>query len=261
MSQAAIKVLDLVAAVARHTSGGIASGEAAALTGLDKTTTSRLLNMLTSRAWLVRDPATRRYYPGPALIEVAYATGYGERVAQGVDELLRSLQENTGETVALYRLAGRVRLCIAGYESKQEVRSTLQTGETRPLSLGAASRAMLAFCAEDLQQQIIDAQPDDAARQLLGEHLRSAVRDGYLSTGSPDGSGSGSVAVPLFDHDRIYGAVGVSGPASRFTEQRRRACLPGLFAVARQASEELTGARSARYSAWDYLPTAASDDG
>jgi len=258
MSQAAIKALDLVDVVAHASSGGIGSTEAAVRCGLDKTTTSRLLNMLADRRWIIRDPASRKYFPGPVLIEAAYATGYSERPPVIVDGLLRSLQANTGETVALYQLAGRVRLCTAGFESRHEVRSTLQTGETRPLDLGAASRTILAFCDAELREQIFAEQTDAAYRRLLVEQVRTAADNGYLSTGSRQGGGSGAVAVPLFNRERTYGAIGVSGPASRFTAERRRACLPELFAAARQISEQLGGAPSTRYAEWERDLTAVS---
>jgi DNA-binding IclR family transcriptional regulator len=251
VSQSAIKALDLVAVVAHSSGDGIGSTAAAARAGLDKTTASRLLGMLEERRWLVRDPATRRYFPGPVLIEASYATGFTERPPAGVDELLLPLQEASGETVALYQLAGRVRLCTAGFESRHEIRSTLQTGETRPLDLGAASRTILAFCDESLRQQVFAAHTDEAYLATLVEQVGSAARHGYLSTGSPTGDGSGAVAVPLFNRDRIYGAIGISGPAGRFTAARREAILPRLFEVARTVSAQLGGSPSARYGEWE----------
>ncbi|MGH3756885.1 IclR family transcriptional regulator [Actinophytocola sp.] len=240
MSQAAVKALDLMDVVARAGAPGLSSTEAAAAAELDKTTASRLLAMLTQRGWLVRDPASRRYFPGRVLIEVAHATGFAERVPSTVHDVLRALQEQSGETVALHQLAGRVRLCVAGFESREEVRSALQAGETRPLDRGASSRVILAFCPERLRAQVMAEQADDAARTLLAEQLRWIVEHGYLSIESADVGGSGAIAVPLFHGPDIYGAIAIAGPASRFVRERRQAMVPALFRAGRDVSESLS---------------------
>jgi DNA-binding IclR family transcriptional regulator len=205
--------------------------------------------MLTDHGWLVRDPQSRRYLPGRALIEVAHAAGVAERLPPDVDNLLRELRDRSGETVALHQLVGRLRLCIAGIESEEEVRSVLQAGETRPLDRGASSRVILAFCPGWLQRQILDDQSDDVARATLIEQLAFVAEHGFLSIESNQPGGSAAVAVPLFTHDGVYGAIAIAGPASRFVGPLRDTYVPDLFRVARQASRYLGGPAD-RFERW-----------
>jgi DNA-binding IclR family transcriptional regulator len=248
MSQAATKALDLVEVVARAAARGITSTEVTVAAGLDKTTVSRLLRMLTDSEWLVRDPVSRRYFPGRVLIEIAHATGFSQRTRVVVNEVLQPLADASGETVALHQLAGQVRLCIAGIESAHEVRSVLHVDETRPLDRGASSRLILAFCDPAIRDSVLDEQARQE-RELLTEQLAFVEAHGYLDVESDASSGSGAIAVPVFDGDAIFGSLAVAGPAYRFTAGHRLQLLPAMFAAAERVSQTIA-APSERYSAW-----------
>jgi DNA-binding IclR family transcriptional regulator len=242
VSQSAAKVLQLAEVVARSGSDGLSSTQAALACGLDKTTVSRLLRMLTERGWLTRDAATRRYSSGPVLSELADATRASRHGRAVIESMLRGLRDSTNESVALYEQVGHSRVCTVAFESPEELRSAVHPGELRALDRGASGRVILAFCPQPLQDEIVRAQPDRAAQRALSDQLAAARADGHLSIDPGDPGGSAAIAVPVFGAQGIHGSLAISGPVTRFPRQTRGAWLPAMYAVATRLTESLGGA-------------------
>lgn len=238
MSQAALKALSLIEAAARSAHGGLGAMDAAEVAGLDKSTASRLLKTLTDAGWLMRDPVTRRYFPGRVLVGVAHATGFSPRVRAVLDELIAPLRDRVGETVSLHQRSGADRICVAGFESREEIRTGFALGEARPLTRGASGKTILAFCGEPWP-----------AEKEVAEQLRFVERNGYLSTDSDGTKGVGAVSVPVFDAAGVHGALTAAGPGTRFGRRRRATHVRDLFEVARQVTRVLGGAAD-RYDRW-----------
>lgn len=249
MSRAAMKALGLVEVISRTATDGMGAMEAAAAAGLDKTTASRLLRMLTEHGWLMRDPTTRRYFPGRVLVGVAQATGFAQETRTLIEAAIVPLGERVVETVSLHQRTGALRLCVAGSESRQEIRTGLQIGDSKPLPLGATGKVILAFCDPDLQAQVLAEQPDDETRAQVSEQMESVREHGYLSTDSDVTVGVGAVSVPVFTAMGVYGALTVAGPVSRFVAARRQDCVPHLFETANQIAQ-LLGCPADRYAEW-----------
>jgi DNA-binding IclR family transcriptional regulator len=242
VSQAALKALDLLRAVAGAGAGGLASKDAAGRAGLDKTTASRLLGMLTEQDWLVREPATRLYFAGPRLVEIASVTGLSERIAPEVDELLERLRSATGETVAMHRLIGRLRVCVVVHESHHEVRSTVAMGSSATLDTGASGRAILAFCPDGFAESVTGEPIPVGREDLLDDDLRQLRTHGFMSMEYAEPGGSGVIAAPVFAGNGVFGAVAILGPASRFSEPHRVEAASALVSTCRKISLALGGA-------------------
>jgi IclR family transcriptional regulator, KDG regulon repressor len=252
-----MKALGLVEVISHGSTHGVGAMEAAAAAGLDKTTGSRLLKMLTEEGWLMRDAATRRYFPGPVLVGVARAAGLSERLRSTIDHALERLRDQVGETVALHQRVGSDRVCLTGFESREEIRTGLQVGDPAPLDRGASGKVILAFCEQETRERTL-AGRTGAQRAQLTEQLGWIEDHGYLSTESDNTPGVGAVSVPVFDRSGVYGAVTIAGPASRFDTARRLACLPALVGTVEQVCRALGGPLD-RYARWslDRLPAAA----
>jgi DNA-binding IclR family transcriptional regulator len=232
MSEAARKALRLIEAVARSAGDGLGSTALADAAGVDKTTVSRLMSTLVDEGWVSRDPSSRRYFPGRCLWEIAYATTSSARVLPAIDQVMAALQASTGETIALHRLVGYSRLCIASHESPQEVRASIQPGLTAPLHQGASSYAILAFAGEVMRREVLADLPDEATREALRALLDQVAERGYVYFDTPRQGGS-ALAVPIFAGDHVYGSLTVVGPSSRFTLARAEETIAPLSEAAR----------------------------
>lgn len=247
MSRAALKALDLVEAVAHASDDGLGGMEAAQLAGLDKSTASRLLRALTEAGWLMRDPRSRRYHSGRVLLSIARSAGFTRDVHAVVNAALEALRDQVGETVALHQQRGAFRHCVAGVESRAEVRIGFDATESRPLERGASGKVILAFCADEVRAAVLRGTGTDE----LAAQVASAETNGFLSTVSDNTWGVGAVAVPVFERGALFGSLSIAGPAGRFDDGRRAASLPALFETARQVTQALGGPSDA-YARWSW---------
>jgi IclR family transcriptional regulator, KDG regulon repressor len=119
--------------------------ELAAATGLDKSTASRLLALLCDRGLVARDPATRRYEPGPSLLLLGTRVLDGSMLRATAHSHMQRLRDLSGETVTLQLRVGLQRVCIDGVESLQLVRRVIHIGEANPLYIGVSGKVITAF--------------------------------------------------------------------------------------------------------------------
>ena len=244
-----MKALSLVEVVARNGDEGIGAMEAAAAAGLDKTTASRLLRMMTEHGWLTRDPTTRRYVPGRVLVGLVQATGSSQETRTLIKGVLEHLRDQVVETAALHRRIGTQRICAAGAESREQVRTGLTVGDIKPLGFGATGTMILAFCDEQLREQVLEEQVAEGERERVRTQLTMALQRGHVSTMAAVATGMGVVSVPVFDKIDVYGALTIAGPFFRFDTARWEASVPLMFEAAGQLTHIL-GGPTGRYTDW-----------
>jgi DNA-binding IclR family transcriptional regulator len=239
MSRTAARTLDLLEHLARAPapSGLI---ELADSSGLDKSTAARLLAFLEEREFVTRDPLTRRYAVGSALLALGAAALQRSDLRTGARPYLERLRDATGETVTLHvRVAGDF-VCVDGVESAFPIRRAVPLGETIPLHVGSTGKAILAFLPADeiaRQLEVAAAAGADVPRirselaAVRSERFRAAVGDRVAEVGA--------ISAPLFDAGAPYGAVSISGPAERWDLRRMRDASRLLTAAADEMSTVL----------------------
>ena len=144
VSRTAARTLDLLEHVARAP-GPAGLIELAGDTGIDKSTAARLLAFLAERELVVRDPVTRRYAPGPALLALGAAALQRSDLRAGARPYLERLRAATGETVTLHVRVADAFVCIDGLEGTSPIRRAVPLGESIPLYVGVDGKAILAF--------------------------------------------------------------------------------------------------------------------
>jgi len=239
VSRTAARTLDLLEHVARAPSpAGLI--ELAGDSGIDKSTAARLLAFLAERELVVRDPATRRYAPGPALLALGAAALQRSDLRAGARPYLERLRAATGETVTLHVRVADAFVCIDGLEGTSPIRRAVPLGESIPLHVGSTGKAILAFLPPDEIERLLEAaaaagadvptlRSEIAAVRI--QRFRAAVGDRVPEVGA--------IAAPLFDGATPYGAVSISGPAGRWDLHRMRAAAPVLTATTDEMSAVL----------------------
>ena len=146
MSRTASRTLTLLEHVARAPApAGLI--ELATDSGIDKSTAARLLAFLEERELVVRDPVTRRYAPGPALLALGAAALRRSDLRADARPYLERLRAATGETVTLHVRVRDAFVCIDGLEGPSPIRRAVPLGESIPLYVGSTGKAILAFLA------------------------------------------------------------------------------------------------------------------
>jgi DNA-binding IclR family transcriptional regulator len=242
LSRTAHRTLDLLELVARSESphGLIEIADEA---GLDKSTTARLLGVLETRNLLLRDPATRKYTAGPRLIWLGVLAADRSDLRRAAEPLLSELRDRTGETVSLHIRVGDDRVCVAGAESRHEVRRVLTLGEPVPLWLGPSGRVILAFLPEP-QREAVLARSGAGDLASLRDELAAIRADGFADSDGGRTRGVGALSVPIFGTRGIEASLTTAGPSERWDASTRSAARERVLRCAREISVGLGGSQS-----------------
>jgi DNA-binding IclR family transcriptional regulator len=147
-------------------------------------------------------------------------------VQEVVQPVLRELSAATGESATFYVREGNQRICMARVEGPKSIRHHVRVGASLPLTLGSPGRVLLAFSGE------------------AGEPYESVRRAGYMmSLGERDAEVS-SLSAPVYGMNwTLLGAMCISGPISRLTEQVLLGHKDAILAAASRLSRSMMGAR------------------
>ena len=191
--------------------------------GLDRAVLYRLLETLAEEGFVTRDPESRRYRLGLAMLELGVRAAQGLEVRRLAGPALRALSDDTNETACL---AVRDRDDVVVVEVIEPdgrfVQVNYRVGFRHPLGMAAHGKALLAFL------------PDG---ERLNE-LRPVRQRGVAYTRDEIEPGAAGVAAPVFDHTgRAVAAVGIVAPTARLPEPENVALR--VLRSAREISERL----------------------
>ncbi|HKE81915.1 MAG TPA: IclR family transcriptional regulator [Solirubrobacteraceae bacterium] len=237
MSQTAARTLDLLELIA-GSSRPLKLMELAGATGIDKSTTARLLGFLEERTLIQRQPATKGYGVGPGLLSLSAAAMRTSDLPSLAGPHLQSLRDETGETASLHLRVGRRRVCVAGAESRHELCRVLSLGESLPLCVGPSGKVMLAFLPDSEIRPLITPAAGRNRDALLRE-LESIRARGAMAVIGDRTPGVGALSVPLFRAGTPVASISVAGPADRWDLDAMGRAEPRVRAVAERLSAAL----------------------
>jgi DNA-binding IclR family transcriptional regulator len=196
------------------TPDGSTVAELSAATTLDRAVLYRLLETLSDQGFVVRDPDTRKFRLGVALVELGARAGRSLEVRRLAVPAMRALMEHVHETVCL---AVRDRSDVVVVDRAEPaglfVRVGYHVGFRHPLPVGAHGRALLAFLDPSEQKPYVDRQP------ALGGELEACRRRGFSVSADELERGACGVAAPILDRvGRAIASIGVIAPSPRLSD-------------------------------------------
>lgn len=195
-------------------------GELSDLTGLPKSTTSRLVSALERHGLVQRDGQRPSLHPGPVLLRFAHARRGQDLVALAADALDR-LAASSGETVNLGIATPSGVEQLDQRDSRHYLGSTNWVGRTSPLHASAVGKAFLAFGAVPLPPAPYERLATRTLRDRasLARDLETTRARGYAVAVDELEPGLWAVAAPVFDANRaVAAALAISGPTIRLTD-------------------------------------------
>jgi DNA-binding IclR family transcriptional regulator len=158
---------------------------------------------------------------------------------------LWSLAEASGETAHLTEHRGQVGVITELVESRHVLRMAPRRGQTVPLHAGALARTILAFLPPAEIEQILRqrslarlAPGTPVARSTLRSALAEVRRLGYAVTLEEINAGACGVAAPILGAEGwAVASIGLSGPLSRLTAERRRRLVEPVCRAAQELSQ------------------------
>jgi IclR family acetate operon transcriptional repressor len=238
-----VQSIDRAAAILRvfsKTQPVVGISEMARQTGLSRGTTHRLVSALASQGLLTQVPNSTDYSLGPWLLRLADTANEQLSLETQARPVMAALRDATDETVGLHILDSTPsRRTIGQVESRQALRrSYTDLGVARPPHQGAPSKVLLAHAAAEVRAAVLSALAE--AEPQLSVRLRAELSEvaarGYAVSLEERVKGVVAIAMPVWDHRGLAGALSISVPAVRAGLDE----LVGLVPVLRQATRDLS---------------------
>lgn len=220
-------------------------GEIQRATGIPTSTVQRLVSNMVSQGFLDRNGDQIRI--GARMAFWAATATKDLDVLTVVNPVLKEIRDLTGETACYFRPEQNFRVCVAVAETRHALRREMYVGKVIPLSVGSASRVLLAYA------------PDRASRILAGrlepmtgdsitraDALRAALdrtrSDGYAITTGERETGASGLSAPVFDSAAdVIGALTISGPTFRMPQAQCESWVELLVSHAQRITRTLGG--------------------
>ncbi|MBH3454343.1 helix-turn-helix domain-containing protein [Pseudomonas monteilii] len=184
-------------------------------TGLIKSTIMRLMVSLENHGFITR-MADGRYQLASEVMRLNAVYQETLDLERHVMPRLHHLAEQSGETASFYVRHGAYRMCQYRVNSSHSLRLNLQPGDMRPMDEAAGAQALRA-----------------------PYQIGIALHKPYYSKGATDPHAA-SMALPIYGaQHELMGALVISGPASRLTEQYAESLRQMFFEAARDLMRSL----------------------
>lgn len=196
------RALSIVAAF-ESASEPLTISELSRRTGLYKSTALRLLESLRKFGY-VSQTSNNRYELGPTLLRLGTLYQQNNRLQERLLPIFERIVAAGSESPSFFIRQGTdERLCIFRLDSNHSTLDRVRAGLILPLDRGAAGHVIRAF--------------DDRAKGAKFEKIRA---DGYAVSFGETSPDCAAVAAPIFDESSdLVGALSISGPRSRFTDE------------------------------------------
>ena len=228
-----------------ESNGSVSTTSIASELQIDKGSASLLLQTLASYGFAEKDPQTRKYRLGPAVVQLSRSMLTKMPLRETAKPYLLKLVHETGECAHLGILSqGRV-LYIDQVESPQSLRVNTEVGFTAPLHCTALGKVLMAWNAceppVDLERFTPRTIVDPGMMRLELEKTRSL---GYAMDNEEFTHGVRCIAAPIIDfRGKAIGALGISGPAARITIEHMPEMAKRVTDVAQALSDRMSFAK------------------
>lgn len=211
-----------------ETATELSLGDLAQRTGLDKSAVQRLANTLYIEGMLDKDPATKRFRPSHAWIEMAYAYFWSDPLVRLAMPKLIELSHRLGATVNLAELSGDHILYISRVPGKSSQFSSTIIGRRLPALCTAAGRVILSTRPASVRNALIDSWPvhqftpqTTLDRDAIRHSIDEAELRGYAQTQDQMILNQTGIAAPIKGTDGVaFAAVQCSVSSHLWSKER-----------------------------------------
>jgi DNA-binding IclR family transcriptional regulator len=212
---------------------------------LHKNNVFRLLATLESRGYIEQNRATENYRLGLKSLELGQTFIKQMGLLRQAKPILEKMVKECNETsyVAIFKEGYIVYLDVV--ETDLTVRVVSRVGSRLPAHCTAAGKIHLAFMSDEEIDALLPSRelkgytPNSVTdREKLRKELRQVAETGVAIDNEELDPGVRCVAAPIRDYTRrIVGALSISGPSMRFSDERIEKELTPLI---KQSAEELS---------------------
>lgn len=216
-------------------------------TGYTRNRVMRLTGTLVHKGYLVLDEASRAYSLGTKIPALSNVYEPRQEIILQVNPVLKKIAYHTGESVSFYIREGFDRVVLAREEGTQAIRYTVSEGQRMDLHAGAGGKVLLAFASDEVVSSFLSkrtlgkhTQQTITTKKKLIAELKKIQKQGFATSRGERVPDAYAIAAPVFDAaGDLLGALGIAGPAGRFTPPLRKAHQQMIVNHARRLSKQL----------------------
>ena len=208
--------------------GSRSAADIAQVLGVNRSTALRLMSEIEALGYVVRDPETKSYALAPARFYpfISSPTDHLDW-SMVVDPILSDLRDEFGESSIMGVPANGTMVYLAFFPSMHLIMVRERLGTSRPMHCSALGKAYLSALDDrtlDTELALLTYQggTERAARgpMELRARLEETRKRGYAIDRDETAEGASCVAIPARIGGTLIGAIGLSGPSSRISDQR-----------------------------------------
>lgn len=223
--------------------GNLSLTELAERLDLPKSSVHRLLAVLIAHGFVEQDPSTKRYQLGMKVFEIGSTVIHRIGLHQAAHPVLEELAIRTGETCHLAVLSGAEAVYVYKIDGNSSIIMSSRVGKRAPCYCTSIGKVLIAWGGEDLFRRVIWMGLHPYTRHTitreseLAAELERVRQQGYAFDKEEYEDGLRCIAAPIRDHSgRVIAAVGIAGPAWRFSEEQ----LPGLAEIVSTSAQAIS---------------------
>lgn len=156
-AQSLRRALLLLRLLAKHQEDGLKLSALITASGLERSTTHRLLSCLVEEQFAERDPDSKTYRLGVDAMQLGFASMRRVPLVDSCRSLMQRLARMSGDTVFLVIRQGDFSVCLHREEGHFPVKVfTTEVGAQRLLGIGAGGLALMASLEDEEIKRIMD---------------------------------------------------------------------------------------------------------
>lgn len=220
---------------------------------LPKPTVHRLMNLLEDTGFAIKDPAEKRFVPGPTMRRLAREVIAGDTFSASRHKLLQRMARSVGETCNIVVLDGLSLIYVDRVDTAWPLRITFEIGSRVPVHCTATGKLLLALQPKRVRERILRNSELEAMTEATitdPDALRTALKRISKERVGIDNQefidAMVAVSVPITPPEGPpIAAVSIHAPIARRSLSDLRAWVPQLRETADALSVLMYGADSA----------------
>jgi len=213
-------------------------------TGLNLTTTKRLISNLTDRGYLQQDPKSRQYQLGIRLFELGGVVFSSFSLRKAAGSNMTQLQNKTSATILLGVNMEDQLVYLDKRKGRGMIHISSDIGWRRPLNYGMLGMVLLAHSTPEKVKKILEANPLEAHTPYsITDHNAFSLRleeireNGFTIEREEVIEGIVGIAAPVKDYSRqVVAALGLALPITRSIEKE----VPRLVRLLKQSAKKIS---------------------
>ncbi|MGM9759902.1 MAG: IclR family transcriptional regulator [Parabacteroides sp.] len=219
---------------------------------ISQTTAYRILNTLVRLDYLIYNEETKRYHISKKLLTLGFRSLNEHNLLETVLPHLRELRDQVKETACFGVLGDKKGIFIEQAQGRHAFHFVLSPGKPFELHCSAPGKAIMAYLPDRVRNQYLINMDFVAYNErtitdpkLYLQELEAVRKRGYALDNEEEMSGVICIGAPVFNYTGYpCGAIWISGPKDRLTEETVRTTAQCIVKVCKQISVELGFSRS-----------------